>query len=100
MSRHRSVSKDRGGATGGGVGRLIDWALSGWAISTGARRDIRDMGGLRNSKIGVSRIGRWVYPLLLLIALWERIRSTALQFRIGVSTLALSSPRYTARGLA
>ena len=45
------------------VGQYVETPLC-WAISAGAsRHDIQNVENLRGSKIGVSRIGRWVLSL-------------------------------------
>src|SRR6195952_3084401 len=41
---------------------------SGWAISTGAKRDISSIADLKNAKVGVSRIGSGSYVMSFVLA--------------------------------
>lgn len=48
------------------VGTYVETPLC-WAISTGANRELKDVSELKDKKIGVSRIGRYVhYPTEIL----------------------------------
>lgn len=44
------------------VGTYVETPLC-WAISTGANRELKDVSELKDKKIGVSRIGRYVHYL-------------------------------------
>jgi hypothetical protein len=59
-------SKAAGAEPGFGlVGTYVESPLR-WAISTGAKReDVRSVGDLRKSKVGVSRIGRYDWTHVL-----------------------------------
>lgn len=62
----KDIGADGAGANDGGykiVGQWVDTPLR-WAIVTGRNRDdLNGVGDLKDSRVGVSRLGRWEYPI-------------------------------------